>query len=66
MTFETTIQRTELAVEKTETLRISRTRRLIYEHCSDHRQEGKDEGEFLDATLMEIEGEPCLQQSEQS
>jgi hypothetical protein len=66
MKIETTIRKMELTVEKTETLRISRTRRLVYERCSDHRQEAKDEGEFLDPTLMEIEGEPWLQQSEQS
>jgi len=42
MKIETTIRRTELTVEKTETLRISRTRRLVYKQCSGHEHDVKD------------------------
>lgn len=54
MKFETTIQRTELAVEKTETLRISRTRRFVYERSSGHRQDAKNVAEEIDLALKEI------------
>ena len=58
MKIETTVQRTELTVERTETLRISRSRRFVYERCSGQEQDVKDaaEGEsLLPATLAELE-----------
>lgn len=54
MKFETTIRRTELTVEKTETLRISRTRRFVYKQRREHGQGATSAAEEIDLALKEI------------
>ena len=55
MKFKTTIRRTELTVEKTETLWISRTRRIVYERPSGQEQNSKNAAEELDLALKVID-----------
>lgn len=54
MKIETTIRRTELTVERTETLRISWTRRFVYERYSDNPPDARDAAAEMVLELEEI------------
>lgn len=63
MKIETTIRRTELTVEKTETLTISRTRRLVYEQRN-RQEQGSDPGETFDLVFQEVRSKGLLKEPE--
>lgn len=50
----------ELTIESTETYRISRTRRFVYERPKEQEQNAKDAAEEIEPDLTLIGTEECL------